>query len=111
MNVNRMNANDFVAAWCQERDKLLSIFTDATSQSETARLFSELQLNPEQQAKLVLALKSALTDSFYTLLIGLDGGANIGAIQEQFSLFTSDGNLIAKPGELEVAAYESFYAA
>lgn len=105
-----MNVNDFVVAWCQERDKLLSIFTDASSQSETARLFGELQLNPEQQDKLVLALKSALTDTFYTLLIGLDGAANIGGIQEQFHLSTSDGNLIAKPGELEVAAYKSFYA-
>jgi len=106
-----MNANDFVAAWRRERDELLSIFTGPASQSETARLFGELQLSPDQQAKLVEALGSALTDTFYTLLMGIDGAANIGGVQEQFQLSTSDGTLVAKPGGLEVAAYEHFHEA
>lgn len=106
-----MNADDFVAAWRRERDELLSIFTDPASQSETARLFAELKLNPDQQAKLVMALGAALTDTFYTLLMGIDGAASVGGIQEQFRLSTSDGTLVANPGELEVAAYEHFHAA
>ena len=105
-----MNANDFAAAWRRERDELLLIFTDPASKSEAARLFGELQLNPDQRAKLITALGAALDDTLYTLLMGLDGAADIGGVQEQFHLTTSDGTLVYKSGELEVAAYEHFHA-
>jgi len=106
-----MDANDFVAAWRREREELLATFLNPASQSATARLFAELNLSPDHQDKLVIALRSALTDTLYTMLMGIDGAANVGGIQEQFLLSTSNGVLVAKPGELEAAAYRCFHAA
>src|ERR1700760_4560649 len=105
-----MNANDFVSAWRSEKEALLALFTDPASESVTANLFRELQLNQTQQVALVVALGSALTDTFYTLLLGMDGAANIGGVQEQFRISTADGALVAAPGEIEAAAYEHFHA-
>ena len=103
-----MNANDFVSAWRSEKDALLAVFTDPASGSATARLFSELQLNSTQQNSLAAALNAALTDTFYTLLLGLDGAAQIGGVQQQFHISNPDGTLVAKPGEIEASAWEQF---
>ncbi|CUR47581.1 hypothetical protein BN2364_3140 [Alloalcanivorax xenomutans] len=51
----------------------------------------------------------ALTDVFYTLLLGLDGSAGIGGIQEAYTIRDEQGNTLSGNGELEAAAYEQFH--
>ncbi|MFC0682865.1 hypothetical protein ACFFGH_33960 [Lysobacter korlensis] len=72
--------------------------------------FAALDLPAEQQAKLWAALDTALTDVFYTLLLGLDGCAQVGGVQEIFRIHDEEGNLISDCGELEAEAYEQFQA-
>lgn len=45
----------------------------------------------------------------YTILLWLDGEANICGIQQPFKIYDEQGNLIAEDGDLELAAYESFH--
>jgi hypothetical protein len=56
------------------------------------------------------ALDTALIDVLYTLLLGLDGSAQIGGVQEVFQIRDEAGNLISNCGEIEAAAYEQFHA-
>jgi len=48
-----------------------------------------------------------LTDVFYSILLGLDGAANIGGIQQQYKIYDENNNLIS--GDFEGAAYEIFH--
>lgn len=50
-----------------------------------------------------------MTDTFYTILLGLDGSASIGNSQESFKIFDEDDNLISEGGDLEGFAYEYFH--
>lgn len=50
-----------------------------------------------------------MTDTFYTILLGLDGSASIGDSQESFKIFDEDNNLISGSGDLEGFAYEYFH--
>lgn len=50
-----------------------------------------------------------LTDSFYTLLLALDGAASSGGRQEMFDLRAEDGTPITGSGKLEALAYERFH--
>jgi hypothetical protein len=49
-----------------------------------------------------------LTDTFYTLLLGLDGSASIGGIQQTYKIYGEDGKLISDCGEIEAEAAEAF---
>ena len=51
-------------------------------------------------------LDSSFTDVFYTILLGLDGSASIGRIQEMYDLKDENGNQLS--GEIEGYAYEYF---
>ena len=103
-----MNADQFVASWRKEKDALLTQFTDRASGSEIARLIFAAQLT-EQQTELVRkALDTALSDALYTLLLGLDGSANIGGFQGAYQLRNQEGKLVAEPGELEASAWKYF---
>jgi hypothetical protein len=50
-----------------------------------------------------------LTDSFYTILLGLDGSASIGDSQESLKIYDENNNLISDGGNLEGYAYEYFH--
>ncbi len=103
-----MNARQFVTCWKNEKDSYLSAIREG--QSSAGQQFKELGLSAEQSEKLWAALDTTLTDVFYTLLLGLDGSAQIGGVQETFQIHDEAGNLISKCGDLEVEAYEQFQA-
>ncbi len=50
-----------------------------------------------------------LTDTFYTLLLGLDGSASIGDSQEAYRILDEQGELVSDCGDLEAEAYEHFH--
>ena len=68
-----------------------------------------LQLDEKKLAILRDILDGVLTDAFYTLLLGLDGAASIGGLQQCFDLRDESGDKIGGDGELEAAAYSHFH--
>jgi hypothetical protein len=54
-------------------------------------------------------LDAALTDTMYSLLLGLDGAASIGGDQQAYKIQDEDGNLLSTCGELEAAAHKVFH--
>lgn len=104
-----MNADQFVAAWRNEKELLLTTFTDAASGAAAAQILTSLGLTKEQEAGVVGFLDEVLNDTFYNLLLGLDGATSIGGVQEQFRILTNAGESVSSPGELEAAAWTRFH--
>ena len=104
-----MNAAEFVACWKRTKDQLLLTYTDAQQETDVAGKIASMDLTPQQLAIMHDVLDGVLTDSFYTLLLGLDGATEIGGIQQSYQIHDKDGNLISDCGDLEVEAWEQFH--
>ena len=104
-----MDAKEFVACWKREKDTLAAVFSDPTGSSAVAAIFAELNLTPEQRHTLKRGIDALLVDTFYTLLLGLDGEASIGGIQLPYEIRDETGTVISPCGEIEAEAYEQFH--
>jgi hypothetical protein len=105
-----MNAKQFVDNWISLKSELLASFMNPHDGSEVAAKIQALGLTPIQSEQLREILDSALKDTMYTLLLGLDGAGSIGDGEQQtYTLHDESGNLISECGELEAAAWEAFH--
>ena len=104
-----MNANDFAKCWKQERDYLLELYSSGQEETAVSALIDKMALSTDQKEQMKQVLGQVLTDTFYTLLLGLDGSASIGGVQESFKIYDEEENLISDCGELETKAWEHFH--
>ncbi|MCY1662069.1 hypothetical protein QWT87_16760 [Chryseobacterium sp. APV1] len=106
-----MTTKEFVKNFYQEKQNILNSCFD--NQAEYRTLVSlkveELNLNETQTEKLKDIISDLLTNTFYTILLGLDGSASIGDSQQSFKIFDENDNLISENGDLEGLAYEYFH--
>jgi hypothetical protein len=105
-----MNAEEFVKAFYEEKQNILNIYINNNPETEVGKLINALNLNDDQEIILNKILDSSLTDVFYSILLGLDGCASIGGIQEMYELKDENGNKLSGEGEIEGYAYEYFHA-
>lgn len=103
----KMTAKEFVENFKLEKDSLLKEFTNIESHTEVQNLIQSMKLNEEQSKILKQILSSTLRDTFYTILLGLDGCSAIGKSQELYEIKDENGNLIS--GEIEGYAYKYFH--
>ncbi len=104
-----MNAKQFVACWKQEKDSLLKAFTDPQGESVVAQKITSLKLTTHQQTVMNEIVDSILVDTMYTLLLGLDGEANIGGVQSMYKIHDETEHLISDCGEIEAEAWKQFH--
>ncbi len=103
-----MNSDEFANIWKSEKDYFLDSCTKADNDTAVAGYVRSMKLSPEQKVNFDKAIDQLLTDTFYTLLLGLDGCASIGGVQQTYKIYDEGGNLISDCGDLEAAAYEKF---
>jgi hypothetical protein len=101
-----MTTEEFVKAFYTEKQNFLKEYLSENSETEVGELIKLLNLTDQQNEILKKVLDSSFTDIFYTILLGLDGSASIGGIQEMYELKDEDGNQLS--GEIEGYAYEYF---
>ena len=101
-----MNTEEFVKAFYSEKQSFLKEYLSEKSETEVAQLIKTLNLTNQQSEIMKKILDSSFTDVFYTILLGLDGSASIGGIQEMYDLKDENGNQLS--GEIEGYAYEYF---
>ncbi len=106
-----MSPEEFVKNFYLEKQNIThSCFENQSEhKSVTSIKIKELELNEIQTEKLKEIVSGLLTDTFYTILLGLDGCANIGSIQESFKIYDEENNLISEGGDLEGYAYDYFH--
>lgn len=106
-----MTTEEFVKNFYQEKQNILNSSFDNQSEYRTlvSSKIEELNLNEVQSEKLKEIVSHLLTDSFYNILLGLDGSASIGDSQENFKIYDEEDHLISEGGDLEGYAYEYFH--
>lgn len=103
-----MDATEFVASWRREMDSLVDAFLSPEGGTQVAAKIKALNLSAEQLAAMRGIVNGIVCDTMYTLLLGLDGEANIGGIQQPYIIHDETGAVIAMPGEIEAAASNLF---
>lgn len=103
-----MDAYGFVNCWKREKNELLEVFTNLEQESAVTKKIALMQLSQEQSAMLRSILDDVLTDTLYSFLLGLDGSASIGGVQQTYQLYDELGNSIYDTGELSSEAFEQF---
>ncbi|BFO68296.1 hypothetical protein NK356_20665 [Chryseobacterium sp. S0630] len=106
-----MSPEEFVKNFYLEKQNILDSSFDYQMEykSMTSIKIEELNLDEIQTKKLKEIVSGLLTDTFYTILLGLDGSASIGGIQESFKIYDENDNLLSTHGDLEGYAYEYFH--
>ncbi len=104
-----MDAHEFVVCWKREKETLLRAFQDSSTESKVSSAIASLNLSQEHLITMNEILDTVLTDTFYSLLLGLDGEASIGGVQETYKIYDEQDRLISNCGEIEAAAWEQFY--
>ena len=102
---------DFVEACKREHDAGLARYLEGKRDgSAVAHHLHQAGLTEEQRTHVSAALRDALTDTYYTILLGLDGCASLGDVQQRYRLYDQAGELISEDdgGNLESYAYEVF---
>ena len=100
-----MTSEEFVMNFRKEKDYMLNMYFDETSDSYTGELISNLVKKGADTAEIKELLNSVLNEAFYTILMGLDGEASLGDMQMQFSIYDEDNVLI---DDIESYAYDEF---
>ena len=103
-----MSAKQFVANWNSEKKSLLQQFFGGNTLA--SKQIAAMELSPVQTAQLQQVLDTVLTDTMYTLLLGLDGAASIGVHQQAYQIRDEAGNLVSNCGELEAEAFNQLHA-
>lgn len=102
----KMNTEEFVKAFYSEKQDFLKEYLSEKSKTEVGQLVKSLNLTDQQTEIMKKVLDSSFTDIFYTILLGLDGSASIGGMQEIYDLKDENGNQLS--GEIEGYAYKYF---
>lgn len=92
-----------------EDGAMLRVFTDAESTSVVAAQVRAMNLTSAQLEQLRGMVDMLLTDTMYTLLLGLDGEASIGGVQQRYDLRSESGTVIS--GKIEEEAWRQFHGA
>lgn len=99
----------FVNEFKALKNDLLKDYFSEDSEGSRVRLLADAGLNQAQMALVKTVLDDALTDGFYTVLLGLEGCSSIHQHQTSYKLFNEQG--LELTGALDVLAYEVFYEA
>jgi uncharacterized protein YrzB (UPF0473 family) len=103
-----MTADEFVKTFYQERQSLIDAFFSPDGKYDVADLIQSLNLDDKGNERLHQILNNVLRDTFYTILLGLEGAASIGGKQIIYKLFDEENNELTG-GEIEAFAYEYFH--
>jgi hypothetical protein len=104
-----MDAKEFVGNWKKEKGFALDLYTSGQEETAVSTLITEMRLNDSQTDKMKLIIDALLTDTYYSLLVGLDGSGGIGEVQHTYKIYDEDNNLISDCGEIESEAWEVFH--
>ena len=105
------NAEEMLRSWrqCFEGLDEPRPFSDHADESEVSAKIASLNLTRDQLPVMRDIVDGILTDAFYTLLLGLDGAASIGDVQQMYQIRDEEGNPIFDSGDLEAEAWEQFH--
>ncbi len=103
-----MTAEEFVKACHYEKIDALKDYFEADSESAVGKIIQKLIQSGVRRDDLYRLVDTVLNDTYYTILLGLDGAGSLGNTQVTYSIRDEEGNLLNECGEIEASAYEYF---
>ncbi|PHN06043.1 hypothetical protein [Flavilitoribacter nigricans] len=103
-----MTPEEFVKCFYLERQSLIDLYFAPGGNTQVASLIRNMQLDEVGTERLRELLLTVLDDAFYTVLLGLDGEAQIGNRQEAYTLLDEEQRELTG-GEIEGFAWEYFH--
>lgn len=103
-----MTGEEFVKLCYEEKESILKEYFKKESESIVAEKIRELIKSGISKKVLFDLIDSVMTESYYTLLLGLDGAASLGGKQISYQIYDEDGVLLNKCGEIEENAFSFF---
>ena len=104
-----MTNDEFVRQFKMLKDELSSDYSREDSGNSVMALIKELQLDNRQKLLMNKIIGAVLADTIYTILLGLDGCASIGDIQQPYKIYTKDGKPIDGAEDIESCAWKYFH--
>ncbi|WP_347253065.1 hypothetical protein [Leminorella grimontii] len=103
-----MTPEEFVKEFWLLKESDVNGALDFNNQRLTSKLVKDMGLTDVQHRQLREVLDAVLTDALYTVLLGLDGEANIGERQMPYRIYDEDNNELTGSGDIEAYAYGYF---
>ncbi len=103
-----MKAKDFVKLFYIEKKEMIKQYFYSHDKTEVKLKLESLGLTTEQMKRMEGIIDTVLTDAMYTILLGLDGEASIGNVQQTYKIYDENGSKISECGEIEQHAYKFF---
>ena len=104
-----MTGEEFVKKVYAEKEQLKKEFLSEDSQSSVALIIRKLVSDGAAKEQLSELVEQLLTDTYYDLLLGLDGASSLGDTQQEYKIYDEAGELLNECGDIEAAAYKIFY--
>lgn len=106
--IDNMTPEEFTNEFYLLKKSLIENAFNTNYGSDVSTKIAGLNLDNSAKEKFKDIISSLLTDAFYTILLGLDGEAQIGIRQETYKIFDEQDNELTG-GEIEGYAYEYFH--
>lgn len=100
-----MTGEEFVKLCYAEKEEILNEYFKHNSELLAAKKIQNLIQSGTNKDALFELIHLVMTETYYTLLLALDGEASLGGEQIAYKLYDEDGNLLNECGEIEAAAY------
>ena len=105
-----MTSEDFVQLFRQEKSEAISTYRSVQAGSAVAAQIAAMGLNATQLDQMHAVINTALTDTYYTILLALDGCTSLGGVQQNYVVKDASGDTVCcGDGELEALAFEYFH--
>lgn len=100
-----MTAEEFVKNCYKEKENMQKIYFDKNEETYVGEQIKNIVSKgiPDEEVKKLI--DSVMNETFYTMLLGLDGETSLGDVQMQYKLFDENDNLIEG---IESSAYDIF---
>ena len=73
-----MTGEEFVKLCRKEKDSMMQIYFTEDSGSEASRIINDMVQTGTNKEDLYRLINTVLTDTYYTLLLGIDGACSLG---------------------------------
>lgn len=103
-----MTSKEFIELFYKEKNNLLKIYFDNLEGTEVGLDIKSLKLEEDKIEIMKTILDKVIIDTMYTILLGLDGSASIGDVQQMYEVYDENGCNLTSSGEIEEYAYEYF---
>lgn len=103
-----MNSKDYVELFYKEKNNMLKIYFRNPDISQIGLKIKNLNLNSAKISELQNIIDEVISETMYSILLGLDGEASIGGVQQMYKLYDESGCCLTDSGEIEQYAYEYF---